>query len=89
MVLGIIISITNNDAVPPGRTFDKYFVILNLFSAIAIFFSLFAILSGLRVWTRANLRAITRLKFSLVAFACLFLTWFSLHWHLFGSAHRY
>lgn len=89
VVLGIIISITNNDSIPPGRTFDKYFVILNFFSAIAIFFSLFAIISGLRVWTRANLRAITRVKFSLVAFACLFLTWFSLHWHLFGSAHRY
>jgi len=89
IILGIILSIVNNDSIPPGRTFDKYFVILNTFSAIAIFLSLFAVISGLLIWRRATLRFITRLKFSLVALACLFLTWFSLHWHLLGSARRY
>jgi len=89
ITLGIILSIVNNESIPPGRTFDKYFVTLNIFSAIAIFLSIFAAISGLLIWRRTAVRFITRLKFSLVALACLFLTWFSVHWHLLGSARRY
>jgi hypothetical protein len=30
------------------------------------------------------LRQITRVKYSVVAIACAYLSWFSLHWHLVG-----
>ncbi len=35
-----------------------------------------------------NLRKITKVKFSLVALACLFLSWFAIHWNIIGPATR-
>ncbi len=58
----------------PTHDVDKYFVMMNLVTGLAIFFSLFAIVSGLLVWRRSEIRFISKLKFSLIAFACLFLT---------------
>jgi hypothetical protein len=78
-----------NESMLPSHDVDKYFVMMNLVTGLAIFFSVFAIVAGLLVWRRAEVRVISRLKFSLVAFACLFLTWFSVHWHLIGPAHRF
>jgi len=72
----------------PTYAFDKYLVILNLFTAIAIFLSLWALLSGIFIWRR-DLRWITKVKFSLIALACVFLFFFSLHYHVLGPAHRY
>lgn len=86
---GTLMSILQNAAVPPNRSVDKYFVLLNLAVALAIFFTIFAVLAGIRIWNRAELRSITKVKFSLVASACIFLTWFAVHWNLIGSAHRY
>jgi hypothetical protein len=62
---------------------------MNLVTGLAIFFSVLAVVACLRVWRRSEIRLISKLKFSLVAFACLFLTWFSVHWRLIGSAHRF
>ena len=78
-----------NESVPPTRSLDKIFVLLNSLTALAIFFSLFSIGSGLFIWRRPGLRFITRAKFSFVAAACLFLTWFCIHWHILGPAHRF
>jgi CubicO group peptidase (beta-lactamase class C family) len=78
-----------HESMLPTHDVDKYFVMMNLVTGLAIFFSLFAIVSGLLVWRRSEIRVISKLKFSLVAFACLFLTWFSVHWHLIGPAHRF
>ena len=61
---------------------------MNMVTAFAIFFSVFAILSGLRAWLRSHLRTITKIKFSLVAIACLLVTWFAIHWNIFGPASR-
>lgn len=89
VTLAIILSIIDNDSVPPAHTFDKYFVFLNIFTFIAILLSLFAVVSGLLIWPRSGLRLITKIKFSLVAVSCIFLVWFSLHWHLLGPAYHY
>jgi CubicO group peptidase (beta-lactamase class C family) len=73
----------------PTHRYDKYFVLCNVLASVAIFASLFAYVAGLRVWFRAPLRLISRVKFSLVALTCLFLTWFAIHWNIVGPAHRF
>jgi CubicO group peptidase (beta-lactamase class C family) len=87
--MAMLMSRLENETILPSRAIDKYFVMMNLLTGAAIFLSLFAILAGLRVWQRSDTRFISKLKFSLVALACLFLTWFSVHWHLIGPAHRF
>src|SRR5467141_1989828 len=85
----VLMSRLENESMLPSHDVDKYFVMMNLVTGLAIFFSLFAVVAGLLVWRRSEVRFISKLKFSLVAFACLFLTWFSVHWHLIGPAHRF
>ena len=85
----LVIVMTGPDSLVPTDAYDKYFVICNLLVGLAIFASLFAVIAGLRIWSRARLRWVSRVKFSLVAVACLFLTWFSIHWNLIGPAHRF
>jgi hypothetical protein len=85
----ILMSRLANESLLPSHDLDKYFVMMNLVAGLAILFSLFAVVAGLLVWRRAEVRFISKLKFSLVAVACLFLTWFSVHWHLIGPAHRF
>jgi hypothetical protein len=86
---GVLLSRLESDTMLPTHAIDKYFVIINLVTGAAIFLSLFAVFAGLRVWRRSDIRFISKLKFSLVALACIFLTWFSVHWHLIGPAHRF
>ena len=76
---------TSDTLMPPTYAWDKYFMMMNVVVALAMLLSLFAAVSGLRVWRRPNLRAITKVKFSLVGLACVVLCWFSIHWHLIGS----
>ena len=85
----VLISRLENESMLPSHDVDKYFVMMNLVTGLAIFFSLFAVVAGLFVWRRSEIRLISKLKYSLIAFACLFLTWFSVHWHLIGPAHRF
>ena len=85
----VLMARLEHESMLPTHDVDKYFVMMNLVTGLAIFFSLFAIVSGLLVWRSSEIRVISKLKFSLVAFACLFLTWFSVHWHLIGPAHRF
>jgi hypothetical protein len=86
---GVLMSRLEHESMLPSHDVDKYFVMMNFVAGLAIFFSLFAIVAGLFVWRRSEIRVISKLKFSLVAVACLFLSWFSLHWHLIGPAHRF
>jgi CubicO group peptidase (beta-lactamase class C family) len=86
---GVLLSSLDSENTLPSHALDKYFVLLNVLAAIAVFFSLFAIGSGALIWRRENLRTITRVKFSLVALSCLFLTWFAIHWNILGPAHRF
>jgi CubicO group peptidase (beta-lactamase class C family) len=78
-----------NEALPSFPVIQRYFSLINWFSVLAVFFSIFALLAGIRVWRRTDLRVISRLKFSLVAAACVFLTWYSIHWNLIGPIHRF
>ena len=77
------------DSLVPTHESDKYFMICNLLAGLAILASIFAVISGLRIWRREELRRISQLKFSLVALACVFLTWFSIHWNIIGPARRF
>jgi len=85
----VLMSRLANETVLPTHAVDKYFVMMNWVTGAAIVLSIFAILAGLRMWRRTEIRTISKIKFSLVAAACLFLSWFSVHWHLIGSAHRF
>ena len=87
-VLAGVALAAGDDAMPPTPDWFKWFVLLNWATGIAMFFSFFAIVAGIRVWWRADLRWITRVKFSLVGLACLILCWFAWHWNLIGPAHR-
>lgn len=85
---GIASYLMSESALGPTRAFDKYFVIENVLAGAALFFSLWAVVSGIRIWFR-DVRLITRIKFSLVALACLLLSLFAIHWNVIGNAHRY
>jgi Beta-lactamase len=84
-----IVAATGDNIPPPTDVWIKYFYLINIVTAAGIFFSVLAIFSGLLVWPRSDLRRITKVKFSLVAVACLFLTWFAIHWNIIGPATRF
>ena len=78
-----------NEALPSFPTLVRYFWLINWFSVAAVFFSIFALVAGIRIWRRTDVRVVSRVKFSLVAAACVFLTWYSIHWSLIGPVHRF
>jgi CubicO group peptidase (beta-lactamase class C family) len=83
--LGIgLVTLGSSDAMPPTSAWDKYLVLMNLVTALALGLGLLAVFSAIRAWSRTGLRRITRVKYSLVAVACLMLSWFSIHWHFIG-----
>jgi len=91
-VAGILLAIAKyfdrDTVIGPTPDFDKYFLLVNLFSVVAIFVSVWAIFSGAIVWLR-DLRVITKIKFSLVALACAYLVFFAIHYNILGPVHRY
>ncbi|MDE3201734.1 MAG: serine hydrolase [Acidobacteriota bacterium] len=86
-ILAFIASAGDN-LMPPTAAWAKWFVLLNIVTAIALFFSLLAVFAAIRTALRSDLRSITKLKFSLVALACIVLSWFAVHWHIIGPVHR-
>jgi CubicO group peptidase (beta-lactamase class C family) len=91
ILLGTIIGClmaAGNDLMPPTPDWFKWFVLINWATGVALFFSLFAGVAGIRVWWRSPLRWISKVKFSLTALACLILSWIAVHWNLIGPAHR-
>jgi CubicO group peptidase (beta-lactamase class C family) len=84
-----VVAAVGDDFPPPTTAWVKYFYLINVLAGLAIFFSVLAIFSGLLSWPRSDLRGITKVKFSLVALACLFLTWFAIHWNVIGPAVRF
>jgi CubicO group peptidase (beta-lactamase class C family) len=79
-----LIALGGDDTMPPTSAWDKYFVLMNFVTVFALGLSLFVVFSAVRTWGRSKLRRITRVKFAVVAIACVYLSWFSLHWHLLG-----
>jgi hypothetical protein len=84
----LAVNLQNAD-LPAFPTIVRYFWLINWFAVLAVFFSIFALIAGIRTWRRADVRTISRVKFSLVAVACVFLTWYSIHWNLIGPVHRF
>jgi CubicO group peptidase (beta-lactamase class C family) len=66
----------------------KWLTVLNWATGVALFWSILAVISGIGIWWRPHTRWITIIKFTLVALACLFASWFAVHWRLIGPAHR-
>lgn len=77
------------EALPSFHMLERYFWLINWFSVLAVIFSIFALVAGLRIWRKSDVRPISQVKFSLVAAACVFLTWYSIHWNLIGPIHRF
>jgi CubicO group peptidase (beta-lactamase class C family) len=91
VLLGTIViffMVEGDDMMPPTPDWFRWFVLMNWATGLALTFSLFAVVSAIRVWWRDNVRWITKVKFSLVGLACLMLCWFAVHWNLIGPAHR-
>ena len=78
-----------DEALPSFRTIERYFWLINWFSVVAALFSIIAVIVAARIWKREDIRTITRVKFSLVGIACLFLIWYSIHWNLIGPIQRF
>jgi hypothetical protein len=80
----VLVMVAGDDSMPPTSAWVKYFVLMNFVTTLSLGLSLFVVFSAIRTWGHAKLRHITRVKYAVVAIACLFLSWFSLHWHLLG-----
>jgi hypothetical protein len=85
VTLGIsILVLGGEDAMPPTSAWDKYFVLLNILTAVAVAFSPAPVISAIRIWRDTTLRKISMVKYSVVAVACVVVCWFAIHWHILG-----
>jgi CubicO group peptidase (beta-lactamase class C family) len=84
----IFVTMKGDDLMPPTPAWDKYLLLIDIVTALAMLLSVFAVISGIRIWRRVGTRPITRVKYSVVALACLFLCWFAVHWNLLGPVSR-
>jgi CubicO group peptidase (beta-lactamase class C family) len=78
----------DEDSLPPTSAWDTYFLIGDMLCGIAIGLSVFAVWSAVRAWRSSSMSKISQIKFTLVAWACVFLSWFTVHWNLFAPIHR-
>ena len=85
---GVATSFFSDTTIGPTAAFDKYAILQNLVAIVAILLSVCAVFSATFKWV-GDLRLITKIKFSLVALACLYLIFFALHYNILGPAHRY
>ena len=76
-----------DDLLPPTPQWFKWFVLENFVAMLAIVISTIAVIAGFDAWGR-KIRLITKLKFTFVALACAFLSWFAIHWHIIGPTNR-
>lgn len=87
--LAVLFSRFDDNSLPPNSAWDKYFLIGDVLFVIAIVMSVFVALIAARIWRRPASSRISQVKFTLVAFACVFFSWFAIHWHLVTPIHRY
>ena len=76
-----------DDLMPPTPAWFKWFVAMNFVTMLTIVVSTLAVVAGIDAWSR-EIRVITKIKFSIVALACAFLSWFAIHWHIIGPTNR-
>jgi CubicO group peptidase (beta-lactamase class C family) len=79
----------DDDSLPPSSSWDKVFLVGDGLFAIAVVLSVFAVVSAARVWRRPATSRISQIKFTLVALACMYFSWFAIHWHLITPVHRF
>lgn len=79
--------IKGDNLMPPTPAWYKWFALENLVAMVSVVVSTLAVIAGIKSWGR-DLRLITRLKFSFVALACAFMSWFAIHWHIIGPTSR-
>ncbi len=79
--------VKGDDLLPPTPQWFKWFVLENFVAMLAIVVSTIAAIAGFDAWGR-KIRMITKFKFTFVALACAFLSWFAIHWHIIGPTHR-
>ena len=84
----IFFGVKGDDLLPPTPAWDKYLVLINIVTVLALLLSLFPIFSGILVWRRTDVRRITQVKFTIVGLACLLLSWLAIHWNLLGPVKR-
>jgi CubicO group peptidase (beta-lactamase class C family) len=87
--LAVFLSRFDDDSLPPSSSWDKIFLAGDGLFAIAILLSAFVVLSAVRVWLRPSISKISRIKFTLVTFACVYFSWCAIHWHLITPVHRF
>jgi hypothetical protein len=79
----------DDDSLPPNSSWDKVFLVGDGLFVIAVILSVFAVMSAVRIWLRPATSRISQVKFTLVALACLYFSWFAVHWHLITPIHRF
>jgi CubicO group peptidase (beta-lactamase class C family) len=84
----VISSVGGDDMPPPTAAWDKYFLITDVLCAIALALSAVSVISAVSIWRRAGISVRSRLKFALVALACVSMSWFVVHWNVLGPIHR-
>jgi CubicO group peptidase (beta-lactamase class C family) len=87
--LAVLFSRFGDDSLPPTSSWDKWFLVGDTLFVIAIVSSLFTLLSAVRIWSRPATSRISQVKFTLVALACVYFSWFAFHWHLITPVHRF
>lgn len=80
--------VKGDDLMPPTPDWYPWFTAMNWASGAAMFLSLFAVFSAIRIWFREDTRWITQVKFTLVGAACFILSLLAVYWHLLGPDHR-
>jgi CubicO group peptidase (beta-lactamase class C family) len=85
VVIGVV---ATGDSFRPTSAWDKYFLIADVLFAIAVLLSIFAVGSAVMVWRRPATHRMSQIKCILVGLACLFLSWFVVHWNVIGPIHR-
>jgi CubicO group peptidase (beta-lactamase class C family) len=87
--LAVLFSRYDDNSLPPTSSWDKWFLAGDTLFVIAIVLSLFSLVSAVRIWRRPATSRISQVKFTLVALACFYFSWFAAHWHLITPIHRF
>jgi CubicO group peptidase (beta-lactamase class C family) len=87
--LAALFSRFDDDSLPPSSSWDKLFLVGDILFVVAVILSVFTVLSAARIWRRPSTSRVSQLKFTLVALACVYFSWFACHWHLITPIHRF
>jgi CubicO group peptidase (beta-lactamase class C family) len=87
--LAVLFSRFDEDTLPPSSSWGTVFLVSNGLFTVAFILSVFAVLSAARIWLRPATSRISQIKFTLVALACLYFSWFAIHWHAVTPIHRF